>query len=114
MRRAAARGDVVEVCPSDVVNAPADRVWQLVATPIELARWSDTALIGAPDRELRAGDRLVLGAGIAHRMKVIFSVREVRRPEQLHLHIRLPFGVTNDEVIRITPLGANACRVTFN
>ena len=47
-------------------------------------------------------------------MKVTFQVREAIRPEYLALDIRLPFGVTNDEVIRITPLAAHACRVTFN
>ena len=105
---------MLHVCPTDVVNAPAERIWQLVATPRELTRWSDTTVIDAPDRELRGGDRLVLGAGLGYRLKVIFHVREAARPRELALDIRLPFGVTNDEVIQITPLGENACRVTFN
>jgi hypothetical protein len=105
---------MLHVCPTEVVEAPAERIWQLVATPSELARWSDTRLIDAPDRELRAGDRLVLGAGLGYRMKVIFHVREAVRFRQLAVDIRLPFGVTNDEVIVIAPLGDTACRVTFN
>jgi uncharacterized protein YndB with AHSA1/START domain len=105
---------MLQVCPTDVVNAPAERIWQLLTTPRELARWTRTALIDAPDRELRGGDRLVLGAGVGHRMKVTFQVREAIRPHLLALDIRLPFGVTNNEVIRIMPLGPEACRVTFN
>jgi uncharacterized protein YndB with AHSA1/START domain len=105
---------MLHVCPTEVVSAPAERVWQLVATPKELVRWSDTTLIDGPDRELRGGDRLVLGAGLGHRLKVIFQVRDAVRPRELALDIRLPFGVTNDEVIRLTPLGDTSCRVIFN
>ena len=105
---------MLHVCPTEVVGAPAERIWQLVTTPTELARWSDTRLIDAPDRELRAGDRLVLGAGLAHRMKVILHVREAVRFRQLTVDIALPLGVTNDEVIAIAPLGDSGCRVTFN
>jgi len=107
-------GRSLHVCPTSIVRAPAQRVWHLVATPVELARWSDTRIIDAPARELRAGDRLVLGAGIGHRLKVIFRIEEVSRPRRLGLHIRLPLGVTNDEVIEITPIEADGCRVTFN
>ena len=105
---------MLHVCPTEVVHASAERVWQVLTTPRELVRWTRTSLIVAPDRELRGGDRLVLGAGVGHRMKVTFQVREAIRPQFLALDIRLPFGVTNDEVIRITPLGADACRVAFN
>jgi len=102
------------VCPTDVVHAPAERIWQLVTTPTALARWSDTRVIEAPDRELRARDRLVLGAGVGRRMKVIFDVEEAVRPRRLALSIRLPLGVTNNEVIEVAPIGGDACRVTFN
>jgi uncharacterized protein YndB with AHSA1/START domain len=105
---------MMHTCPTDVVNAPAERIWRLVATSGELARWSDAKVIEGPDRELRAGDRLVLGAGFGHRMKVIFQVRDAVPPRRLVIDIRLPLGVTNDEVIEITPVGANACRVTLN
>jgi uncharacterized protein YndB with AHSA1/START domain len=100
----------------DVVRAPAERVWRLVVWPKEFARWSDTTVVEAPARagELRAGDRLVLGAGVGHLMRVILRVQEADRPHRLALHIQLPFGVTNSEVIQITPVSADACRVTFN
>src|SRR5437764_15290168 len=104
---------MLEVCPTAVMHASADRIWHLLTTPRELARWSDTTLIDAPNRELQAGDRLVLGAGIGHRLRVTFLVREAIRPHRLALDIRLPLGITNDEVIRITPVGAEGCRVTY-
>jgi len=47
-------------------------------------------------------------------MKVIFEVQDAVPLHRLAIHIRLPFGVTNDEVIEIAPIGVDACRVTFN
>jgi uncharacterized protein YndB with AHSA1/START domain len=104
----------MHVCPSDVVHAPADRVWRLLSIPAELARWSGTKVLESPDRELRAGDRLVLGAGIGRRMNVTFHVLGAAPPQRFALDILLPLGVTNQEVIEITPLGEDTCRVTFN
>jgi len=105
---------MLEVCPTDVIHAPAERIWRLVTTPTELARWTDTTLIEAPDGALGAGERLVLGAGPGHVMRVIFRVVDAVAPRRLALHIRLPLGVTNDEVIEIAAIGAAASRVTFN
>ena len=104
----------MKVCPTDIVPAPVERIWHLVTMPRELARWTDTTVIEAPARELRAGDRLVFGAGIGHRLKVVFQVQDAVPPRRLAIHIRLPLGVANHEVIEIAPFGANACRVTFN
>jgi hypothetical protein len=104
----------LEVCPTDIVHAPARAVWDLIATPRELAGWSKTKIIEAPDRELRAGDRLVLGTGIGRRMRVVFEVERTLRPRQLALTIRLPLGVTNNEVIDVAPIAEDACRVTLN
>jgi len=30
----------MEVCPTDVILAPAERVWRLLTNPHELAQWS--------------------------------------------------------------------------
>jgi uncharacterized protein YndB with AHSA1/START domain len=105
---------MLHVCPTDVIHAPVDRIWHLIATPRELAAWSGTTLVEGPEREVAPGDRIVLGAGIANRLRVIFDVREVVPPQRLSFHIRLPFGVTNDETIQISPVGANESRVTYN
>lgn len=102
------------VCPSDIVRAPAVRVWKLVTTPDELARWSDTRIVDAPGRPLDVGDRLVLGAGAGHWMRVVLDVREAAAPRRLALRIRLPFAVVNHEVIEIVPFDEHSSRVTFN
>jgi uncharacterized protein YndB with AHSA1/START domain len=105
---------MIHVCPTDIVQASPAQIWYLLTNPRKLAGWSDTSVIEAPEREIIAGDRLVLGAGIAHRFHVMFLVREAVPPRLLSLDIRLPFGVTNDETIDISPVGSGSCRVTFN
>jgi len=99
------------VCPTDVVLAPAERVWRLVTNPDELAQWTATKLVEGPARAVRAGDRLVFRAGMLH---VTFDVLDVQAPRQLTLDIALPFAVRNREQIQITPIDANSCRTTFH
>jgi uncharacterized protein YndB with AHSA1/START domain len=105
---------MLRVCPTEIVRAPAGRVWSLVTTPDELARWSNTTIVDAPGRPLEVGDRLVLGAGVGHWMRVVLDVQEAAAPRRLALRIRLPFAVVNHEVIEIVPLDEHFSRVTFN
>ena len=110
----ARRRNAMIVCPTDVVRASAERLWQLVTTPTALARWSDTTVLDAADRELSPGDRLLLGAGPWRFAKVFLRVEDAVRPRRLALDIRLPLGITNREVIEIVPVDQHSCRVTFN
>jgi uncharacterized protein YndB with AHSA1/START domain len=105
---------MLHVCQTEFVRASAEHVWRTILTPAELARWTDSYLIEAPNRELRAGDHLVLGAGPGHRLRVTFDVRTIVPAEECVLDVRLPLGVSNHEVIRVTPVGPNRCRVSFS
>jgi len=101
----------MEVCPTDVILAPAERVWRLVTDPREFAHWSGMRLVEAPARAMSGGDRLVFRAGV---FAITFDVVDLEAPRQLTLDIALPFGVKNREQIQITPIDANSCRTTFN
>jgi uncharacterized protein YndB with AHSA1/START domain len=101
----------MEVCPTDILLAPAERIWHLLTDPRELARWTGTKLVEGPACPMSAGDHLVLRVGMLH---IIFDVLDVRPPWELMLDVRLPFGVTNHEQIQITPIDAHSSRVTFN
>jgi uncharacterized protein YndB with AHSA1/START domain len=101
----------VEVCPTDVILTPAERVWRLLTNPHELAQWSGTKLVEGPTRAVRSGDRLVFRAGMLH---ITFDVLDLQAPRQLTLDIALPFGVKIREQIQITPLDADSCRTTFD
>ena len=101
----------MEVCPTDVVLAPAERIWQLLTDPRKLAQWTGLKLVEGPACQMSAGDHLVLGAG---GLRITFDVLDMRPPRALTLDVRLPFGVTNYEQIQITPIDAHSSRVTFN
>ena len=101
----------MEVCPTEVLLAPADRVWRLLTDPRKLAQWTGTKLVEGPACPISVGDHLALGAG---GLRITFDVLDMRPPRLLVLDVRLPFGVTNHEQIQITPIDAHSSRVTFN
>jgi len=104
----------IVTCPTDVVAAPPERVWELLTRPAQLARWSRAKLRQGPSRPLEAGDIVVLGAGFAHWFRVTIEVKAVEPFRQLTADVQLPLGVVNHEVVVVTPLGMGQCRVTFN
>jgi uncharacterized protein YndB with AHSA1/START domain len=101
----------MEVCPTDVVLAPVERIWHLLTEPHKLAQWTGTRLVEALARPMSAGDHLVLRAGV---FRITLDVLDMRPPRELSLDVGLPFGVTNHEKIQITPIDAHSSRVTFN
>ena len=108
---------MIQTCPTDLVYATVDRVWELLTVPRELEQWSAAKVIEAPARPLDTGDRLILAVGrtgLGQKIRMSFQVVEAKPPQELRLEIRLPFGITNHEVIRITPVGSRECRVTYN
>ncbi len=101
----------MEVCPTDVLHAPAERIWHLLTDPRKLAQWTGTKLVDGPACPMSAGDHLVLRAGV---LRITCDVLDMRPPRELTLDVVLPFGVTNHEQIQITPIDAHSSRVTFN
>jgi len=101
----------MEVCPTDVLLAPPERVWHLLTDPRKLAQWTRTTLVAGPASPMSAGDRLVLRAGV---FRITVNVLDMRPLRELTLDVALPLGVTNHEQIQITPLNAHSSRVTFN
>ena len=101
----------MEVCPTEVLLAPADRIWHLLTDPRKLAKWTGTKLVEGPARSMGAGDHLVLGAGP---LRITLDVLDMRPPRELTLDAVLPFGVMNHEQIQITPIDAHSSRVTYH
>jgi hypothetical protein len=99
-----------ETCPTDIVDAPAETVWRLVSDP-KLLDWVDARLVEHPGRPAQTGDRLRFKANGV--FEVRWVVGAVEPPQTLALHIELPFGLVNEEVIRISPMGEMRCRVTL-
>jgi uncharacterized protein YndB with AHSA1/START domain len=101
----------MEVCPTEVVLAPAEHIWQLLTDLRKLAHWTGTTLVGAPACPMSTNDHLVFRAGV---WRITFDVLEMRPPRMLTIDVGLPLGVTNHEQIRVTPIDARSSRVTFN
>jgi len=104
----------VQTCPTDVVRAPGQRVWELITTPRLYPLWADSRVTGTFDRPVQPGDRIVLQTGPGHLMRATFVISSVRVPEELALDVLLPFGLVNHEVIRIGRISDGECRVTFS
>jgi uncharacterized protein YndB with AHSA1/START domain len=101
----------MEVCPTDVVLAPAERIWHLLTDPRKLAQWTGLKLVEGPARAMSAGDHLALGFGV---LRITFDVLDVRPPREITADVRFPFGITNHERIQITPIDAHSSRVTYH
>ncbi len=106
----------VSVCPMAVVEAPIDRVWDLVTSPEKLGSWADATLVSAePPEPARAGQRLrLVTSALGHAFPVEMSVLEVDAEQRrLRLLIRLPLGLVNDETITMSPAGGARTIVRF-
>jgi uncharacterized protein YndB with AHSA1/START domain len=101
----------MEVCPTEIIHVPVQRVWHLLADPRQLAQWSGAELDQGPQRPVRAGDRFILRK---RGMRIRFQVLDANPLQHLNLDVQLPLGVVNHEQIQITVLRSAACRVTFN
>ena len=102
------------VCPTDIVTATPERVWGLLTNPADYPSWADARPVGAPERLVAAGDRVVLRVGPAGAFTVVFEFLKLEPPSALTLDARLPFGIINHEVVRISRVAESRCRVTFN
>ena len=107
-----ADGDGFATCPTDIVHASPERVWELLTNPARLDGWLGVKLVQASARHLAVGDRLVFGP--APGLRLSWNVLAVVPLRTLELDIKAPFGIRNHEVVVVSPLRGDSCRVTFN
>jgi uncharacterized protein YndB with AHSA1/START domain len=100
-----------ETCPTDIVPASREHVWELLTDPARL-EWVGVKLVEAPARHLAVGDRLVFGP--APGLRLSWDVLSVEPLRALELDIKAPFGIRNHEMIVVSPLESDSCRLTFN
>ena len=99
-----------EACPTDVIYAPPERVWELLTNPDRFG-WLGVKVIEAPSRTLAAGDRLAFAPAPGVRMS--WDVLLVEPLRTLELDVRVPLGIRNHEIVVVSPLASEGCRVTF-
>src|SRR5438128_12244274 len=105
---------MLETCPTDVFAATPQIIWPLLTRRDKVDRWVDAKVMSASAGPLAEGDVVTFRAGSLGIFRVRWVVGRVIEPRELTLHVELPFGVVNNEVIVITPLPRTKCRVTFN
>ena len=105
-----ADSDSFETCPTDIIHASPERVWELLTNPARLG-WLRVKVVEAPVRSLAVGDRLVFGP--APGLRLSWNVLSAEPLRTLELDIKSPFGIKNHEIVVVSPLGSDSCRVTF-
>ena len=102
----------IVACPTAVVAASIEHAWALIVSPTKIAEWTHTRLLTGPDRPLQAGDRAVYRAGPG--LRATFEVLEVNPPHTFRVDVTMSFGIVNHEVIQLSTIDENRCRVTLN
>jgi hypothetical protein len=100
-----------ETCPTDIVHASSEQVWDLLTDPARLD-WIGVKLVESPAHHLAVGDRLVFRP--APGLQLSWTVLAVEPLRTLELDIKAPFGIRNHEVVVVSPLSGDSCRTTFN
>jgi uncharacterized protein YndB with AHSA1/START domain len=104
--------DSFETCPTDVIRASPTRVWELLTNPARLDDWLGVKVVEAPPRTLAPGDHLVFGP--APGLRLSWDVLSVEPLRTLAFDVTAPFGIRNHEVVVVSPVDTDMCRVTFN
>jgi hypothetical protein len=103
--------DSFETCPTDIIHASPERVWELLTDPARFD-WLGVKVVEAPARSLAAGDRLVFGP--APILRLSWDVLSVEPLRTLELDVKVPLGIRNHEIVVVSPVGSDSCRLTFN
>ncbi len=99
-----------------MIEAPVDRVWDLLTQPGGFDNWIDATLVTAePGGEARPGQQLhFVTKAVGWTFPVTIDVREVDAGRgRLHFVVALPFGIVNDEVMTVADLGNARTLVRF-
>jgi uncharacterized protein YndB with AHSA1/START domain len=101
-------------CPMCATDAPVEVVWSLF-DPARLDEWWGAKLRRVtPSGPLAPGQRIEATTGPRGAFSFTWDVLEVDpAAHRLHLLIRVPFGITNDEHVVLAPLGPDRCRISF-
>jgi hypothetical protein len=105
---------MLRICPTDVVSAPVERVWTLLAS--DYTTWADARLVSRePDGPAVPGRRIHLTSSeLGLTFQVHFTVGRVDSGSHtLGLLVQLPFGMTMRDTIVCTPLGPDRTRVQY-
>src|SRR5262249_50655838 len=107
----------VTTCPSDVVNAPVERVWALLADPLRYAEWTDLREIRVQSLGAAQPGQVVWGAiceaGLT--FTATFTVLAVDADQhRIAYESHSSLGVVGHNRIVAVRLDPGRCRVSFS
>ena len=106
----------VSVCPTDIVHAPAERVWALLSDPAKFDLWWDahTDRI-TPPGPAQPGQTVEAHAhGLGRDWPIHFAVNAVDPAHHsLDLSTHLPLGIHMHNHLTVVPIDAGSSRLTF-
>jgi hypothetical protein len=104
-------------CPTAIVEAPINLVWNLLLNTAEWGKFYDVRVLSVePPGPARAGQRLIGNPGPRFLpLRLVFDFIEVDAVNhKLGIDGRLPFGIRVRENMTITPIDSTRCRVNYN
>src|SRR5947208_870511 len=106
----------ITICPSAVVAAPVESVWELLTEPTLIGEWSDMRTERIVPEGKAAPGQVLYGTtcGLGKTWDVTITVEKIN-PEkhQVQILATLPLGVVNHATITCTPIDAASCRVQY-
>jgi uncharacterized protein YndB with AHSA1/START domain len=103
-------------CPTAVVAAPVETVWDLLWEPRLYDEWWDASTERiVPEGPSAPGQvRYLKTSGLGRTWTMSLRVERVdAEKHQIQLHVMLPLGMINDVTVTCTPLDAVSCLVQF-
>jgi hypothetical protein len=103
-------------CPADVVAAPVESVWELLAEPTLYDEWWDAHVERiVPEGKASPGQVLYAKTSAFGRKWAVTIKIGMVNPEkhQIQFHVMLPMGAINDQTTTCTAIDATSCRVQF-
>jgi hypothetical protein len=104
-------------CPTDIVNAPVETVWELLTDPARWASFYDLRVKSVePPGLVRVGQRVVGESGPKWlHLAVIVTFTAVDFPRRsLGLDVQLPLGIAVKEELACSVVSAHQCRVSYH
>ena len=104
-------------CPTAIVEAPIEVVWDLLLNTADWGKFYDVKVLSVdPPGQAKSGQRLIGNPGPRFLpLRLVFDFTEVdTMSHRLRLDGRLPLGIRVREDLRVLPISARRCRVNYN
>ncbi len=102
----------ISTCPIAIINAPIERVWELLAEPANYDLWweAQTRSI-VPEGRAQARQKIFAKVGRLNMLAIIDGADESKH--QIHFTTKLPFGITGFNHITCMALTNSTTQVSF-